>query len=101
MQGKIGLEEHFAVTETVMDSKGFMPEDFWIELRGRLLDIHDKRLRLMDKHGMERMILSLNAPTVQAIPDVKRAIELARMANDALADEVAKNPKRFSGFAAL
>jgi gamma-resorcylate decarboxylase len=101
MQGKIGLEEHFAVTETVMDSKGFMPDDFWTELRGRLLDIHDKRLRLMDKYGMERMILSLNAPTVQAIPDVKRAIEIARMANDALANEVVKNTKRFSGFAAL
>jgi hypothetical protein len=84
MEGKIGLEEHFAVNETLMDSKGFMPEDFWIELRSRLLDIHEKRLGLMDRYGIERMILSLNAPAVQAIPDVRRAIEVARIANDVL-----------------
>ena len=101
MQGKIGLEEHFAVNETLMDSKGFMPEDFWIELRGRLLDIHEKRLGLMDRYGIERMILSLNAPVVQAIPDVRRAVEVARIANDVLAEEVAKRPDRFSGLAAL
>ena len=43
----------------------------------------------MDKHGIEMMILSLNAPAIQAIHDTKRAIEIARQANDALADEVA------------
>ena len=101
MQGKIGLEEHFAVNETLMDSKGFMPEDFWIELRGRLLDIHEKRLGLMDRYGIERKILSLNAPAVQAIPDVRRAVEVARIANDVLAEEVAKRRDRFSGLAAL
>ena len=34
---------------------------------------------------MEMMILSLNAPAVQAIPDAKRANEIARKANDYLA----------------
>jgi predicted TIM-barrel fold metal-dependent hydrolase len=47
------------------------------------------------------MILSLNAPAVQAIHDVKRAIEVARQANDTLANEIAKRPDRFAGFAAL
>ena len=31
----------------------------------------------MDKYGMEVMILSLNAPAVQGIPNVKKAIEIA------------------------
>ena len=26
MKGKIGLEEHFAIDDTLMDSKGFFPE---------------------------------------------------------------------------
>lgn len=100
MEGKIGLEEHFAVKETLNDSQQFMP-DVWPELRSRLLDFHEKRLGLMDKYGIQMMILSLNAPTVQAIPNVKRAIELSRTANDFLAEQVHKRPDRFAAFAAL
>src|SRR5689334_18836555 len=100
MQGKIALEEHFAMNETLGDSKQFMPE-VWEELQSRLLDIHEKRLGFMDKHGIEMMILSLNAPTIQAIPNAKRAIELARRANDFLAEQVRKRPDRFAAFAAL
>ena len=99
--GKIALEEHFAIAETLQDSAGFVPGRFWDELRARLIDIQDRRLRLMDEHGIEITVLSLNAPAVQAIPDRKRAIEIARIANDTLADEVAKRPDRFRGFAAL
>jgi gamma-resorcylate decarboxylase len=101
MQGKIGLEEHFAIPDTLSDSAGFVPQDHWKELEYRLLDIHGKRLRLMDEHGMEMMILSLNAPAVQAIPDAKKANEIARRANDFLAEQVARRPQRFQGFAAL
>ncbi len=101
MQGKIALEEHFAIPETLMDSAGFVPEVYWIELKARLLDIQDKRLTLMDAHGIETMILSLNAPAVQAIAETGRAIEVARRANDALAEECARRPDRFRAFAAL
>jgi 2,3-dihydroxybenzoate decarboxylase len=38
---------------------------------------------------------------VQAIHDVKRAVAVAREANDHLAAEIAKRPDRFRGFAAL
>ncbi|MBY4630169.1 gamma-resorcylate decarboxylase [Rhizobium croatiense] len=101
MQGKIALEEHFAIPETLMDSAGFVPGDYWTELQSRLLDIQDKRLKLMDAHGIETMILSLNAPAVQAIAETGRAIDIARRANDALAEECAKRPDRFRAFAAL
>lgn len=101
MQGKIALEEHFAIKETLEDSAGFVPDDYWRELSARLLDIQDRRLGLMDSHGIEMMILSLNAPAVQAITDTKRAIEVARIANDVLAEECAKRPDRFRAFAAL
>lgn len=59
------------------------------------------RLREMDKHGIEMTILSLNAPAVQAIHDVKRAIAVSKEANDRLAAEIKKRPDRFAGFAAL
>ena len=101
MDGKIGLEEHFALEETLADSKGQMPDVIWPELRERLLDIQERRLRLMDAHGMELMLLSLNAPAVQAIAEPARAVELAARANDYLAEEVAKRPDRFQGLAAL
>jgi gamma-resorcylate decarboxylase len=101
MDGKIGLEEHFAIPETLNDSAGFVPDDHWPELRSRILDIHERRLREMDHHGMEMMILSLNAPAVQAIPDIKKANDIARRANDFLAEQVAKHPDRFQALAAL
>lgn len=101
MDGKIALEEHFAIPETLMDSAGFVPGDYWTELQSRLLDIQDRRVREMDAHGIETMILSLNAPAVQAIPDIGKAIEISQRANDVLAEECAKKPDRFKAFAAL
>ena len=101
MKGKIALEEHWAIPETLQDSAGFVPGTYWDELQNRLLDVQGRRLELMDEHGIETMILSLNAPAVQAIPDRRRAIEIAKRANDALAEECAKRPDRFRAFAAL
>jgi len=100
MQGKIALEEHVAIAATLGDSQVFGAH-VWKELSHRLLDVQDTRLREMDKHGIELMILSLNAPAVQAIHDVKQAIEVARQANDVLAAEARKRPDRFAAFAAL
>jgi gamma-resorcylate decarboxylase len=100
MQGKIALEEHFATAATLADSQVF-GACVWEELGPRLTDFQDKRLRLMDASGVEIMILSLNAPAVQAIWDVPRAIAVAHEANDILAGEIAKRPQRFRGFAAL
>ncbi|MGE3986671.1 amidohydrolase family protein [Pseudorhodoplanes sp.] len=101
MKGKIALEEHFAIDDTLQDSNGFLPDAIWTELSARLLDIHGKRLQQMDEFGIEMMLLSLNAPAIQAIPDVKKANELAKKANDFLAEQVAKRPDRFQGLAAL
>ncbi|HJL66919.1 MAG TPA: hypothetical protein QF900_08840, partial [Arenicellales bacterium] len=69
MDGKIALEEHFAIEDTIEDSNGFLPSDTWPELRARLMDIQERRIQEMDATGIELTILSLNAPAVQAIPD--------------------------------
>jgi gamma-resorcylate decarboxylase len=101
MQGKIALEEHFAIPETLEDSHGYFPDRVWQEVKSRVMDIQDRRLREMDGNGIELMLLSLNAPAVQAIPDTARAAEIARKANDYLAEQVRKRPDRFQGLAAL
>ncbi len=98
MHGKIALEEHFAIPETLADSRGYFPDRVWQEVKSRVLDLHERRLSLMDEHGIEMMLLSLNAPAVQAIPDPAQAHEIARKANDYLAEQVGKRPDPLSGF---
>ncbi len=100
MLGKVTLEDHFATKATLADSEIF-GSHVWSELGPRLLDFQDKRLRLMDAAGIEIMIASLNAPAIQAVHDVPKAIAMAREANDVLAAECAKRPDRFVGVAAL
>ena len=102
MEGKIALEEHFALEETLQDK---LYEVWfaaaWDDMRRRLLDLNDLRLVEMDKHGIEYSILSLHNPAVQGVPEADQAIELAKKANDVLAEAVAKRSDRFGGFAAL
>jgi 2,3-dihydroxybenzoate decarboxylase len=101
MLGKIALEEHFAMSETLRDSGEFAPKDYWAELSSRLMDIQDGRLRQMDANGVEMMLLSLNSPSVQGVPEPDQAKDLARRANDYVAEQVSKRPSRFQGLAAL
>ena len=100
LRGKIGLEEHFALEQTLGDSEKFVGPATWVDLRRRLLDIPE-RLAQMDALGIETLILSLNAPAVQAVYEPRKAVEMARIANDVLAEVIAKHPGRFAGFAAL
>ena len=93
MDGKIGLEEHFSFDDTIEDSNGFLDSSIWPELKSRLMDFHGKRLGFMDQFGMEMIILSLNAPAIQAIPDPSNAIEVAKRSNDLLAEQVQKHPR--------
>lgn len=101
MDRKIGLEEHFAHSDTLGDSEVYFTDDLWPEMRKRLLDVAEVRLRQMDQYGMEYMIVSLNSPAIQAIPDKGRARDVARRANDLLAEHVERRRDRFRAFAAL
>ena len=100
MQGKIAIEEHFAIPETVSDSRR-MSGDYWTALDERLLDFENQRLDEMGRYGIAHAILSLNSPAVQSIRDPSLAVETAKRANDLLASQIQRNPRTFSGFAAL
>ena len=47
MQGKIAVEEHFAIPDTTDRSMRYQTE-YWTGLQPRLLDLHDRRLAEMD-----------------------------------------------------
>jgi gamma-resorcylate decarboxylase len=101
MQGKIAVEEHFAIGATAAKSVRFPDHAYWSGIEGKLVDLFDRRLAEMDAAGIVCEVLSLNANGVQEIPDIAKAVVLAREANDALAAAVAKRPDRFAALAAL
>ena len=103
MQGKIALEEHWAIEDTLAGNSTtpVVMTDWRERVRRGLLDVHGERLADMDRNGIEFTILSLNAPGIQTITDIGAAVETAQRSNDLLAEEIARQPKRFAGFAAL
>ena len=62
----------------------------------------DIRLRIMDEFGDDyRQVLSLASPPLEAMATPAVAADLARAANDAMAEVVARHPDRFPGFIAI
>lgn len=101
---KIALEEHFL-------APGF--EDYWArtavnispalfgKAKGALEDFGEQRLAGMDSIGVEKAILSLSGPGVQAERDTATAVRKARDCNDFLAERMRAAPARYGGFAHL
>jgi aminocarboxymuconate-semialdehyde decarboxylase len=59
------------------------------------------RFRMMDEFGGDyRQILTLGSPPIESLADAPLATELARIANDGMAELVQRHPDRFAGFAA-
>ena len=90
-----GFEEYWA--PTVAD----MPAKKRDGLLARLTDFGEIRLAAMDRAGIERCVLALAGPGVQAERDTRTACRKAREANDFLAREIEKRPDRYLGFAHL
>lgn len=98
----IALEEHYAWDPVSADSSvGTWIHDKNIKTYRRLSDRGEGRLHQMDSAGIDFQVLSLFDPGVQASRDAAQATNLARRANDDLAETVRANPTRFGGFAAL
>jgi 2,3-dihydroxybenzoate decarboxylase len=102
MQGKIAFEEHFAVEETLGETHSFAGDSGkWDEFTADILDLGQRRLDYMDAAGIELAVLSLNAPGIQRMTDRDTALEVARKANDRMADVIVAHPHRYAAFAAL
>ena len=69
------------------------------EMVRQLTDL-DYRIEDMDRHGVDMHVLSITAPGAQAF-DAELGGEIARIANDTLAAEIARRSDRFAGLATI
>src|SRR3990172_9438704 len=80
-----------------------MPQDFYlknvIESLPTLFDL-EHRFRIMDKYEGLRQVLTLSLPPIEYVSSVcqapQKAVELAKLANDEMAELVLKYPDRFA-----
>src|SRR5215468_10511506 len=61
----------------------------------------DQRLRVVEQFENYRQVLSHGLPPVERLFPADKSPEMARIANDGLAEIVANNPKHFAGYSAL
>ncbi len=102
MDGKIAFEEHFAIEDTLEQSRSFAGDSgVWDDFTRQLLDLDSERLGHMDAAGIEFALLSLNAPGVQRIPDPRQHCRSRRRPMKRWRLAVAKHPKRYAALAAL
>jgi 2,3-dihydroxybenzoate decarboxylase len=94
----VALEEHYhdpdVVAVSVMEGRANP------EIRRRLDDLGELRLKDMDDAGIDFQVLSLGAPATQRL-DPASALQLTRAVNDRLYETVRAKPDRFGAFAAV
>ena len=104
MEKKIALEEHFMHPDFVdywaNTAINISPELFG-KVRNKLEDFGDDRINEMNKIGIEKSVLSLAGPGVQAEYFTNIAVKKAKFLNDYLAEKISGNDKRYGGFAHL
>lgn len=103
----ITVEEHFAPAQIpgVNVKRGAppliadtMPGAPWLTDKGTAFDVGDKRLAYMDADGVTMQVIS--TPFAQSL-SAEVAVDYCRRINDWLAEQVARHPDRFAGFAVL
>jgi 2,3-dihydroxybenzoate decarboxylase len=106
MDNKWALEEHLSTAENnaLWNSAGEAARNGTVlqhYVEKHLLDV-DERISIMDKTGIERVVLSLTSPGIQSITDIPVAISVARDTNDIVKSQfVDRYPDRLSMFASV
>ncbi len=102
----IGIEEHYLTTKVrdAWDAIGLAATDPSVafhsgEVERLLLDLADERIALMDETGLDVQVLSLTTPALHDLGPA--SIEMARRANDAVAEAIVRRPDRFQALATL
>jgi 5-carboxyvanillate decarboxylase len=76
---------------------GRSPSERATKILERLLDLGEQRIRHMDETGIDKAVLALTSPGAQPLLDLEEAKNIARRANDFLAEQVAARPDRYVG----
>jgi len=109
---RIATEETFSIPE-VLDAMtdlvarepdreaGLAPPSYvGADTTRALLDLGPGRIASMDEARIDKAVLSLWSPGVQVL-DAEPATELARLANDRLAEAISRYPNRLAGLTAI
>jgi predicted TIM-barrel fold metal-dependent hydrolase len=98
----IDIFNHFMPQAYLDRLAGLVPDHVAVTAFPRLktlVDV-DARLRLLDRFGGLRQVISLANPPLELIASPEQSPELARVANDALAEVCRRHPDRFPAFIA-
>lgn len=101
---KIALEEHFMMPDFVgywSKTAVNISPDLFGKVRNVLEDFGEVRLSGMDRNSIEKSVLSLAGPGVQAEPNTAIAVKMAKICNEFLAEQISIHPDRYAGFAHL
>ncbi|MBO0708450.1 MAG: amidohydrolase family protein, partial [Candidatus Dormibacteraeota bacterium] len=91
------LERHLAATMSAAQLSYYREGVFRFD---PVISDLDARLRMMDRHADYAQILVLAVPPLEEVDPAQAAVEMARRANDEMAELVRRLPERFAGFAA-
>lgn len=86
--------------ESLWGHYGMGPSERSIQVRERLLDLGERRIRDMDAAGIDMQLLLLTTPGVQLF-DAATAVSLAISSNDQVCEAVRRQPERFAALAAI
>lgn len=94
---KIDIYSHILPKKYIDYLTKIMPSDsYWqtmIKAVPTLCDL-DRRFRIIDKFGVTQ-VLVLASPAIEEIADPQKAVDVAKLANDEMAELVYKYPERF------
>lgn len=101
---KVALEEHFlpdGFDDYFQTNTATLSHARVESMQNTLKDFGERRLATMAENEIDYAVLSLAGPGVQIERDTATATRRASSANDFLAKEIQKNPRRYGGFAHL
>jgi uncharacterized protein len=93
---------HFMPTQLLKSMESLKGGPAMVQRMSKSRELHDldARFRVMDSLGDYRQIFSLLNPPLETITTPEEGRELARIANDGMAEVVSRHPKRFAAFVA-
>jgi predicted TIM-barrel fold metal-dependent hydrolase len=101
------IPEQLAAMKEVADAAADYDPDLYLvglqntdPLRRRLLDSEGERLGIMDQGGVSMHLLAMTSTGVQTF-ETEKAVAIAELGNDRLAEVIRRHPTRYAGLATV
>ena len=98
----VDIYTHIMPPEFLKSMEGLGASSGLVKRMSAIRELHDldARFRAMDQFGDYRQIFSIPNPPLETVTTPAQGRDLARIANDAMADTVRRHPSRFPTFIA-